>query len=311
MIGKFRTRFKKILIECISNSLDIRMCNKIGKKIEPLFDIYKVSGISEKIVIQTMDAAKILIDYFFEKEKPYRLIDEIINANFFGIDSYPITIYNLNVLLEEIEKMGYRYDKKLKRVVLIDKYNNLVNWGYLEENEEYHFCFVSIDIVENSKIVRKNNPQNISETYRYFYEILKNKITIRDGRIWIWEGDGGIIAFQGENAINRAVYALFDFVLSQPVINSIYNLLNKEIKYRIAINPGKAIFKNDIDKIRSDELDRVRELEKTTTPGYMIITKITWQSLNSSLQNLFKSIDSKDNEGLYYLHYKDGREPLK
>jgi len=305
MNGKiFKSRFINLIKECISNSWDVRLFNKIGKRIDAKFDFHKASGISEKMIVQPMDAARIFVNYFFENDLQFKLINELIYAHLHGVDGYSISIFNFNGLVDELEKLGYVYDNTRQTIVQIDNENILPNWGYLEEGKEYHFCFISIDIVENSKIVRKNVPSKIKDTYRNFYEILKKSITRRDGRIWVWEGDGGIITFQGESAINRAMYSILDFILNLPVYNCIYNLLNQEIVFRTVIHPGKAIFMNDINKINSEALDRLLEIEKSyTKPGNIVISKLAWQALNPTLQSFFTPI-----ENLYYFQYEAGRK---
>jgi len=307
----FKTRFKKILTECIANSLDVRMINKIGQKIEPQFDFNKITGISDKMAVQSMDAANIFVDYFFNSGNPTKLINEIINANFFGIDGYESPIYNITKLLDELLRLGYIYDKSLKKIIFKDKDSTLLNWGILDEGEEYSFCFVAIDIVESSKIVRKNRGANITETYKSFHDLLKLKVIKRDGRVWSWEGDGGLIAFYGDDAIKRAVFAILDFFFNLHFYNSVYNKLNNEIRFRAAIHPGKAIFRHEVNKIQSQAIDRVKEMEKNfASPANLVISKLAMQSLNPTLQSFFKPIDNNENSNIYCLNYISGRKPV-
>jgi hypothetical protein len=192
---KFKSRFTKILIEVMATSLDIKMINRLGRRIDPLFDIHKVSGVPEKLTLQMLDAARIFVEYCYEHDKHVSLLGELINAQIYGIDGYPITINNFPGFLKEVEKIGYRYDKEHRKVLTIETRSADPGWGYLEKNKEYSLCFISIDIVDNSKIVRKYNIRKIGETYRMFHNLVEAKSTARNGRIWVWEGDGGLIAF--------------------------------------------------------------------------------------------------------------------
>ncbi len=306
----FKSRFKKIFTECISNSVDTRMLGKIIRKFDPHFDFSKITGISDKMVLQSGDAANISVDYYFNTENFNKYITEVINANYFGVDGYETPIYNITGLLYELFKLGYIYDKSLRKIILTDRNNSLLNWGILDEGEEYSFCFASIDIVENSRIVRQNKGINISETYKAFHDLLKIKVIKRDGRIWTWEGDGGLIAFYGEDAINMAVFAVLDFFLDIPFYNAVYNKLSNEIRFRAAIHPGKAIFRNNINLIQSKAIERVKEYEKNyAIPANLVISRLAMQSINPSLQSFFKPIDNIEDSSIYYFNYYSGRKP--
>lgn len=305
---KFSTRFKELLIDLVANSFDERLCNKLGSKLEPLFNIHKISGISEKITLQPLTMAQNLVDYFFSKNQQINLLNEIIKAALNGIDGYQVTIYNLNNIIKELEKMGYFFDKNLKQLVYKDEEKKLNDWGVLENNKEYSFCFVSVDIVKNSKITRENNPWIIKETYKTFYNFINEKILARNGRIWLWEGDGGLISFFGDDAINKAVFATLDFYLSLPVFNAVFNKINRVIIPRIAIHYGKAEYKNNINSIQSEDIDFTKEIEKKfALAGEIIISNVVFISLNSNLKILFKPCEKSYPFELYKLNFEVGK----
>jgi len=310
MARKFNDRFKELLIDSLSNSLSARMCNKLGERLEPLFNIHKISGISEKITMQPRNMAKNFVDYFFSKNKEFALVNELIKVSNHGIDGYSINVYNVNVLLKELQKLGYFFDKAHDQLVLIDHNSILPDWGILEDNKEYSICLVSVDIVKNSKIVREDNPRLIKETFKSFHNFINAKITNRDGRLWIWEGDGGIIAFYGDDAVNRAVFSVLDFYLSLPVFNAVFNKIKTAIVPRIAVHFGKVLFKKDIFLIKSDAIDTVREIEKNyTKAGEFLLTNIVHISLNTNLKNLFVPVNKVYKHELLKFNFNVGRLP--
>ncbi len=310
MARKFSDRFKELLIDSVSNSLSARMCNKLGEKLEPLFNIHRISGISEKITMQPRNMAKNFVDYFFSKNQEFDLVNEFIKVSLYGIGGYTINVYNINVLLKELEKLGYLYDKSHDQLVLVDRNSNQPDWGILEENKEYSVCLVSVDIVKNSKIVREDNPRLIKETYKSFHNFINAKITSRDGRLWLWEGDGGIIAFYGDDAVNRAVFSVLDFYLSMPVFNAVFNKIKTAIVPRIAVHSGKILFKKDVYCIKSDAIDTVKEIEKNLTQaGEFLLTNVVHISLNTNLKNFFAPINRRYKHELLKFNFNVGRMP--
>lgn len=306
----FSDRFKELLIDSLSNSLNDRMCNKLGERLEPLFNIHKISGISEKITMQPRIMAKNFVDYFFSKNQEFALVNEFIKVSNYGIDGYSINVYNINVLLKELEKLGYIFDKTHKQLVLIDHKSILPDWGILEENKEYSVCLISVDIVKNSKIVREDNPRLIKETFKSFYNFINAKITHRGGRTWIWEGDGGIAAFYGDDAVNRAVFSVLDFYLSMPVFNAVFNKIQTSIVPRIAVHFGKVLFKKDVYSIKSDAIDTVKKIEKNfTQAGEFLLTNVVHISLNTNLKNLFIPVNKDFKHELLKFNFKVGRKP--
>jgi hypothetical protein len=118
------------------------------------------------------------------------------------------------------------------------------------------------------------------------------------------------LLFHGENAIQRAVYSMLDFTLSMPVFNACFNRLGEEIFARVAIHPGKAVYKEDVSIIKSEAVDYVKKIEKDhTRPGNLVLSKIAWQELGTSLQSYFKPLKVSQNEDLYSLHFEAGRRP--
>jgi Na+/H+-translocating membrane pyrophosphatase len=57
--------------------------------------------------------------------------------------------------------------------------------------------------VKNSKFVRKYTADRIQKTYTDLKDIVDIAIERRNGRVWIWEGVGGLVAFyfSGKNLL--------------------------------------------------------------------------------------------------------------
>lgn len=71
--------------------------------------------------------------------------------------------------------------------------------GVLREGKEYSLIVASIDIHDNSALVKKYKSYLIEKEYKKVIEFISRKLHDYNGRVWFWAGDGGIIAFRDED----------------------------------------------------------------------------------------------------------------
>src|SRR2546426_2864899 len=72
------------------------------------------------------------------------------------------------------------------------------------------YIFVSIDIVEHSILVARGQSREVWQTLDRFRSFVENVVTSHGGRLWGWQGDGGLCAFEtGERRelVERGVQA--------------------------------------------------------------------------------------------------------
>ena len=94
------------------------------------------------------------------------------------------------------------------------------------------------------------------------WEFLKGKLDRWEGRIWNWAGDGGIVAFRGEENVPRAVSCGMEILSALPVFNMQPDKpIKDEIYLRIALDFGPLKFFSDTGK------DRLRGHQLRGAPG--------------------------------------------
>ena len=81
----------------------------------------------------------------------------------------------------------------------------LKNWGSLRDGRNYDVSVISVDIVQNSVLVREYGTKTMEKLYFLLRRFLDRKLAEYDGRVWNWAGDGGILAFAFDDNVNRAV----------------------------------------------------------------------------------------------------------
>ncbi len=275
------SKLKKLLSEALSRAFMTPQIQLFGREIERNLDLYDLTGFPKGCSIPRKDAAEQLVDYFFKTKRISTLLEAIIKAQKFGFKGENVFIPNLNDIIKEMEECGYRYKNDLEKVVLSEKKAKRADWGFLEEGHTYNFCFISIDICGNSELVRKYNSSYIKETYTNFKKLVNDCIISRNGRIWSWEGDGGLVAFLLDDFVNNALFASIDILNSLIKFNTTINFLNEPLSIRIGINAGNAEYKKNTQLITSDSIELTRRIEKHhTETGTISISKHTYQYVN-------------------------------
>ena len=165
----------------------------------------------------------------------------------------------------------------------------LVSWGALRDGREYPLAIASIDICQNSELVKKHTPKVMEQVYYRLWEFLKARLDTWEGRIWSWAGDGGILAFRGEENVARAVSCCLEILASLSVFNMQPDKPIKDaICFRIALDFGPLKFFSDTGKIVSEVINYAAHLEKKgTKPSKLSISDEVHARLSPAMQKMF------------------------
>ena len=126
-----------------------------------------------------------------------------------------------------------------------------------------------------------------------------------DGRIWYWHGDGGLAVFHDYKGVTDSMMAMINILSYLTVFNLCENQLRPEddIKLRIGVNYGRAMYNSDTSKISSSDIKLAEDLEKNYAhPNSIAATGIIYQFLQNEIRNSLKLIDSKDDIKIYRYH---------
>jgi len=82
----------------------------------------------------------------------------------------------------------------------------------------------TVDICQNSELVKKYKTKIMEKVYYRLWAFLKAKLDHWEGRIWNWAGDGGILAFRGDQGVTAAVSCCLEILatLTMSVSESVH-----------------------------------------------------------------------------------------
>ena len=134
-------------------------------------------------------------------------------------------------------------------------------WKNLQEGELREFSFLHVDIIDHSKLVKENTRAVVEETLDYFKEYVEERVQSHKGKIWSWQGDGGLCAFYENDKILDSVISGIKLLENLSSFNLFKNTTNNEIKIRIAIHRGNAKYRVDTGNVHSNAINFVAHLE--------------------------------------------------
>jgi class 3 adenylate cyclase len=281
----------KDLIEMYGKSLTFSDIEAVGGYLfkQRAYSIHAVAGLDAKRSLSPLNAARILVE---EAERTKRLPD--LFAFTFELDgsllnSKHMKLDGMENLLYRLSRSGRYYDFTKRKFVDIDDHTKLPNWGALRDGREYPFVIVSIDICQNSELVKKYKVKVMEKVYYRLWSFLKTRLDHWEGRTWSWQGDGGIFAFRGEQGVPQAVSCCLEILATLPVFNMQPDkAIRDEIHMRIGMDFGNVKFFTDTGRIVSDVINYAAHLEKKgTKPRAMSVSDTVHARLSPPMQQVF------------------------
>jgi len=135
----------------------------------------------------------------------------------------------------------------------------------LREGLIYDFSFLRYDIVDSSGLVRRYPEKKIAQAYSDLKQIVAKIVVRREGRVWSWQGDGGLAAFYFENKNVQATLCGMEILLEMFMYNLLDCPFDKPVQIRLAAHTGPCPFLDRVEEIQSDTLRRLQIIESQFT----------------------------------------------
>ena len=297
---KRNLRLGRYIVDALSQSMTVHLMERLVRRIIPDYDLHRRSGFPENIPIPQVDAAEqVYMDMVSEKLLT-RLIEVLIDVNQNGHMGRPLSIRLLPQILNELEEVGLSYNEKYGAIVERDRRVKTVGWGVLREGFTYEFSFLSFDIVGNSKLVRRYSKKEIMRGFTDVKRLVVGMVDKREGRIWRWEGDGGLAAFYFGNKNRQVTLAAIEVLLELFMYNLFDCPFNEPLSIRIAAHTGPCQFFNNVNDIRSATINRLIDIEtRHTAPDSLTISPSVYTDLGTKLESFFNPVEISVRNNLY------------
>lgn len=290
------------VIELLSAAFKADEINEIGVILFKKFDLHQISGTRSIETLSSRRASGILMDFCVEKHKEIVLLEFLIQIDDTVFLKHLVNLDGLESFLLKFSQIGYSYNP-LKRKIVHGKEDPMDqnNWGALKDGKSYAMTILSLDIVENSRLVKKYGTGKMKKLYASLWTFLRERLSSYNGRIWSWAGDGGLIAFAMKNHLLHGVkfameiqnlMVLFNYDPSYPI--------KEPIKLRIGIDTGKILFSFSTGQIVSEVINCAAHLEKgICQPGLIAVSSRAYGEMGKGYSEFFKSYGDFEGDESY------------
>ncbi|MGD9939789.1 MAG: hypothetical protein AB7T74_08330 [Clostridia bacterium] len=235
-------------------SLGMELSLRVARSLVVGYDINQRMGFPPSVPVPVQDAVNRIVLDLIEADLFIELVEWLVHADRHGYKGKQYPIAGIDEIIKGVEQEGYLLDPESELFYEDPRRQRTSSWGRLKAGVEYPITLLRIDIVNNTRIVRANDAGDVGTAYERFREIFQGIIEKRRGRVWLWEGDGGMAAFQYAHPNMSATLCGMEFMNEMMLYNLYANPLDKPIQLRAAAHAGFLRYSNNAAELLHEEL---------------------------------------------------------
>jgi len=302
---KISPRLQNYISQALSQSMEVTLMERLAARVIGGYDLYERTGFPANIPIPQVDAARQIAADLARSGNIHRFTELLVEVDRTGVMGRPVSIRLLPQIVKELEVLGYRFKADQGIFIEAGARGKTKGFGVLIEGKIYELSFLRIDTVGNTALVRKYSKRLVVQVYNELRRLFSRIVENRDGRLWQWEGDGGIAAFYYGNKNVQAVLAGMEMLLELFVYNLFQCPFSKPIQVRLAVHTGPCPFHENLDRIRSDTLRRLEIIESEFAENdSLVITPGVYSDMGNKLESFFKPLRVSRHNLLYQYKLK-------
>jgi class 3 adenylate cyclase len=280
--------------------MSVDLMEKVARTVIPDYDVHERSGFPPNIPMPRADAARHILKDITREGYFLKLIEALIEVTSHGDMGREIRIPLLARIVSEVEGQGYSYSREKGVFIEAGAGAHTMGWGTLREGRSYEFALLRVDIAGNSVLVRRYPKTLIDSVYGTLRDLVTRMVEKRDGRVWGWEGDGGLAAFYFMDKTIQATLCGMEIVHELLIQNLFSEAMPEPLRVRLAVHAGPCRFMASAKEAGGDTIRRVEMLESAyTAPGSLTVSPGVYTDLGSKLSPLFVAVPGPDNSSLY------------
>jgi hypothetical protein len=302
-------RIQQLLVKALNESMSTDLMVRLARRLVPDYDVYERTGFQRSIPIPSLDVAGQIARDLGAGIPLLRLVETLIEVEGSGFMGSRVRVRQLEPLIREVETLGYAYDEDARLFMETAEAARTRTWSYLQEGQIEELSFLKIDVVASSKLVRSHGKAKIDRVYQDLQRIVVAAVYRRNGRVWNWEGDGGVLAFLFGDKNVQAALAGMEIILELFLYNTFRCVLGEPLLVRIAVHTGPCPYHESFERIQSDTLHRLTLIEsRFTRPDSVTLSPGVYSDLGPKLSRFFEPFPGDAGGQLYRycLRWEDG-----
>lgn len=280
--------------------MDVKTMVHVARRLFGSYDLHERTGFPASVPIPNRNAARQIIDDLSEAGLFLDFAAMLLEVERLGMEGRKYRFPRLQAILRELYETGYCYDHQTRTFIEDSSIRTTRNWGVLREGETYVMAFLGVDVVGNSDLVRQHGQAAMSDLYRTLRSMVARSATRRNGRLWGWEGDGGIVAFTFEEQNLRATLTGMELLGELLIYNLVECPLSDGLHVRVTVHNGPCEYTDSGAELKSDTLKRLWEIDtQHGMPDTMIVTDTVYPSLDRVAAAGLTPVDVAEDQRFY------------
>ncbi len=297
---RINVRLRDLLVQALIESMSVDMMVMLAQRFIPYYNLYERTGFPVNMSVPNREAARQIIDDMRNNRLILQFAALLVVMHTEGLVGRQYVIPHMREIMAEIHGAGFVFDREFHTFVEDSRIRRTRNWGTLVEGQEYAFSFLSLDIVGSTAMVREYPEETIKATYGDLRGLVQRSIERREGRLWNWEGDGGLVAFYFAKKFNAATLSAFDILHDLFLYNRLDCRLKIPLSVRLAVHGGPCEFRHNTEDIVSDTINRTLEIEaEHTLPNTVTVSNVVYLALDPLLQEMLHPLPAGDRSILH------------
>lgn len=297
---RVKARVRTLAGRALAESMEVKTMVHLARRLFGSYDLYERTGFPSSVPIPNRTAAKQIVEDVATTGMFLDFVATLIEVERLGMEGRAYRFPRLQAIVNEILEIGYRYDADARSFVEDSAIRTTRNWGVLKEGETYIMAFLAVDVVGNSGLVREYGQAKMSELYDSLRGIITRVVERRNGRLWGWEGDGGIVAFTFEEQNLRATLAGMEILNELFIYNLIECPLEDGLHVRVTVHNGPCEYSANGSELKVDTIKRVWEIDsRYGLTDTLLVTDSVYPSLERVVADRFEALDIAEDQTFY------------
>ncbi len=287
---RLRIRLRNMLVRSLSQSMDVHTMVHVARRVIDTYDIHERTGIPKSLSVPNNDAARQIVEDVAAAGQLLSFIELLVSIHRNGFVGRKIRIPRLQGIVDDLLEDGYRFDASTGTFVEDASQRKTQNWGVLQHGVDYHLGLLVMDVEGNSELVRRHGNDVMDRVYSDLRRMVLRVIDKRNGRLWFWEGDGGLAAFYTDDVATMAVKSGMEIIHELLLYNAMWNPLDAPVRLRFAVSTGHVAYSDDFSELESaPAIKKVQEIEANHTVGNTLtVSSTVFLALDPLLQSCFQ-----------------------
>ena len=297
---RVKARVRTLAARVLSESMDVKTMVHLARGLLGSYDLNDRTGFPQSIPIPSRTAAQQIVEDTVEAGLFLDFVALLLEIERLGMAGRKYRFPRLGAIMSEIMETGYRYDVEIRSFVEDTSIRTTRNWGVLREGETYVMAFVGIDVVGNSRLVKQYGNTVMRGVYADVRRMAATAAEKRNGRLWGWEGDGGVLAFTFEEHNQRATLAGIELLNEVFLYNLTGCTVDGGVHVRLTVHNGPCEYHDNGSELKVDTLKRLWDVDdRFGRPDTLILTDAVFPSLDRQVTSVLVPVPISRDQNCY------------